>query len=299
MRSEKRGNLYLLTGIILGFIIGLAYAWVLAPVEYVNTTPDTLQEQFKQAYILQIAHAYQANGDAARAQARIALFREPNIGGYITGLAQQFLAKGSPVKEVRALSSLAEVALLSPGELPALPTNVPLPTGMPTATYTPSPTNTIAPTSTNTQKPAEPTAAGAEKTPQKSATPTLSPTPLPTRTPSPTPAEPFVLAERNLVCDPKRDPAILMVNLRDAAGNGIPGVEIIVNWPSGEEHFFTGLKPDIDAGFADFEMIPGITYTLRLADGSQRLTDLKLAECTAQNGDRIWGSWELIFEQPR
>lgn len=34
-------------------------------------------------------------------------------------------------------------------------------------------------------------------------------------------------------------------------------------------------------------------------DGSQRLTDLKLAECTAQNGDRIWGSWELIFEQPR
>jgi hypothetical protein len=75
-------------------------------------------------------------------------------------------------------------------------------------------------------------------------------------------------------------------------------VELIVTWQGGEDHFFTGLKPELGLGYADFTMTPGVEYTLQLGAGGEPVTDLKPAECQAAGGARYWGSWRLIFIQP-
>lgn len=51
--------------IALGVAAGLAYAWIVNPVEYVNTTPDTLRPDFKTDYVLMVAEVYRAEGDLA------------------------------------------------------------------------------------------------------------------------------------------------------------------------------------------------------------------------------------------
>jgi hypothetical protein len=78
----------------------------------------------------------------------------------------------------------------------------------------------------------------------------------------------------------------------------VPGVEVIVVTDQGEDHFFTGLKPEISLGYADFTMRPGQRYQLRLAEGGDLISNLEAQECETENGDRYWGSLRLVFVQP-
>lgn len=59
--------------VILGIAAGLYYGWVLSPVEYVDTTPDTLRADYKTDYVLMVAEVYQADGDTETAIRRLAL----------------------------------------------------------------------------------------------------------------------------------------------------------------------------------------------------------------------------------
>lgn len=58
--------------IFLGVSLGLAYGWVINPVKYVNTSPDTLREDYKTDYVLMVAEAYHSDGDNAVAARRLA-----------------------------------------------------------------------------------------------------------------------------------------------------------------------------------------------------------------------------------
>lgn len=281
---------YLLTGLIIGLALGILIAWVIFPVQYVNTAPASLREDFQEQYRALIAAAYLATGDLARTQARLALLQDPNISDTLAAQAQRALAAGKPAEEVRALAQLASVAHLPPDQFPTPPP----PTPSPTAANLPSPTPTanltpaISPSPTASQpSPTSPT--------PTSPTPTL---PLPTLTRTPTPALPFILNQQVLRCDPLISAPLLTVQILDTNGNGIPGIEIIMTWSGGEEHFFTGLKPELGAGYADFAMTPDLTYTLRLADGSQVITNLTATQCQTEDGQTAWGAWDLVFVQP-
>ena len=59
--------------IILGISAGLYYGWVLSPVEYVDTTPDTLRIDYKTDYVLMVAEVHQRDGDIETAVRRLAL----------------------------------------------------------------------------------------------------------------------------------------------------------------------------------------------------------------------------------
>ena len=83
----------------------------------------------------------------------------------------------------------------------------------------------------------------------------------------------------------------------DAAEGPVPGREVIVVWDAGQDHFFTGLKPELGLGYGDFEMTEDISYTLRLADSQQPITNLTVYECDGQDGEPYPGSWLLRFEQ--
>ena len=61
---------------------------------------------------------------------------------------------------------------------------------------------------------------------------------------------------------------------------------------------FTGLKPEIGIGYADFDMEPGVDYTLGIPEGGETVEGLSPEECSANSGERYWGGWLVIFEQP-
>jgi hypothetical protein len=45
------------------------------------------------------------------------------------------------------------------------------------------------------------------------------------------------------------------------------GVEIIVTWNRGEDRFFTGFKPELGNGYADFVMQADTVYNIRIVTG--------------------------------
>jgi hypothetical protein len=291
---EERGPWYLLTGLVIGIIVGLVYAWRIAPVKYIDTTPATLRQDFKDQYRALIAIAYAADGDLVRAQARLKQLKDPNSAQTVAIQAQQALAGGRPADEAHALGLLA-VALSQNVSSALKPETSQIPTNSaPTETETPVPA-TASPSPTSLAATPSPSAVISSTIP---ATEPVN-TPLPSRTPTPTSGAPFVLSgEPKLVCDSNLKRPLIMVEAKDAAGQPVPGVEVIVNWPGGEDHFFTGLKPEKGPGYGDFVMTQDVTYTVHVADGGQSVPDLKTSECQGSGGSRFLGSWSLIFVQP-
>jgi len=62
-----------LLALILGISLGLIYGWVISPVQYVDTTPDTLRADYRADYVLMVAEAYQREQDGDLAVRRLAI----------------------------------------------------------------------------------------------------------------------------------------------------------------------------------------------------------------------------------
>ncbi len=310
--NDERGSWYLLTAIVLGISLGLLYSWAINPVDYVDTPPVSLRAEYKDQYRAVIAAAFEATGDLQRARDRLALLGDEEPSLALVAQAQRYLAEGRDFADAQALAFLASALGQVPSPVPTRPENTA--TSTPTATETPSPTPTETASATSTRKATDtatatltehpletPTATLTPtntQTPRPSPTPTSTNTPRPTTTPTATLAPPFVLQNQILVCNPTIEEAQIQVFVANAAGIGIPGVEIAIYWEAGEEHFFTGLKPEIDPGYADFTMEPGVAYTLQVAEGGQLIPDLSAPECTDASGSLYWGSWRLVFTHP-
>jgi hypothetical protein len=105
--NEYRGPWYLLTGLIIGLVLGFIYAKWVSPVEYESVDPSTLNSENIQQYRLMIAQAYGANGDLVRAKARLSLLGDRDPGKALIEQAQQILAENGPLKDAQALGVLA------------------------------------------------------------------------------------------------------------------------------------------------------------------------------------------------
>ncbi len=105
--SDNRGPWYLVTGMILGLALGLVYAWVFSPVQFVDNSPSSLQPAFKDQYRTMIAVAFASNRDLGRAQARLGLLGDLDPYRALSAQAQQYLAEGGSPDEARALGELA------------------------------------------------------------------------------------------------------------------------------------------------------------------------------------------------
>ena len=62
----------LLIGIFIGLLLGLLFGWVIRPVEYVDTSPEALREDFRSDYVLMVAEAYLVDRDLELARYRLA-----------------------------------------------------------------------------------------------------------------------------------------------------------------------------------------------------------------------------------
>ncbi|HBG75033.1 MAG: hypothetical protein A2X25_04495 [Chloroflexi bacterium GWB2_49_20] len=274
-----KGNWYLLSGVVIGVLLGLIISWVVAPVKYVNTVPASMRADFKDEFRSQIASAYYSSNNLARAQARLALLGDPDPIQSLTTQAQNLLTAGDPTGTAYLLAYLVDALKQSTGIILETATRN-TPTGN-TSTSTP---DGISLSSTGT--------------PSKLPTSVNTPTPRPTHTPSPTLGEPFILKSNQAICDSPQKSLLLQVIVTNSAGQPIPGTEIIITWSTGEEHFFTGLKPELGDGYADFLMIPDVFYNIQLAKGGALVSNLTAPPCSVEAGNTTWGSLILIFQQP-
>ena len=62
-----------LIAIAVGAAGGMFYGWVLNPVEYVDTSPDSLRIDYKADYVLMVAEAYRVENNLGLAARRLAL----------------------------------------------------------------------------------------------------------------------------------------------------------------------------------------------------------------------------------
>jgi hypothetical protein len=301
MNGDRRPPIFLLTGLVIGVVLGLVYAWVLRPVESVETNPSTLSDGYKNAYREIIAEAYIANGDLGRAKARLNLLGDEDPVRALTVQAQLTLGEEGSETIAQALGILAAKLAGETGPLPTTetrPTHEAATGTIPTSNVQ-EPVETATPTSTATHTPTETTGPEESTAPDETGGLT-TPTVIlpPTQAASPTAGAPFTLLEIALDCGREYEVPLIQVNALNAVNIPVAGVQIVVTWDNGVNTFYTGFKPELGLGYADFEMTPGIIYVLQLTKGDKPVTGLAAQECEGSGGARYWGSWRLTFKQP-
>jgi len=297
-RHERRWPpwLALLLGLGLGLAAGLGYAWGLSPVQYYNTDPVDLRPEYKETWVLLVAAAYRQDGDLDRVLYRLAGLDDPQIGRSVAELTERYIREGKPAARIRALAALADALGARTDAM-----MIYLATPEPTLFFTPTP----APPTPSASATETPTALPFTDTP----TPSPLPTPTPTRTPNPTPTvrptvtrrptptslPPYVLQERKRVCPSAGDTPRIEIVVQTREGAGIPGVEIWVSGAGGAERFYTGLKPEIGLGYADFDLAADVVYTVAVGDPNRPLvTNLSAEPCRPGEADSPLASWQLI-----
>ncbi len=275
--------------LVVGAAFGLAYAWIVSPVKVVDSAPEALRADFKDAYRAAIAASYSANGDLPRAQARLALLADADPYAALSAQAQRMLAAGEPFRSVQEVAQLAS----------ALQGSRPTATATKFLAQTPSPFGATLIPSTSIAATVTSPIPLETSIPFDTATPLpdYTPTARPTRTPIPPPGAPFELLSQETLCDETLPEGILQVIAMTVERRQIPGVELILSWLGGEEHFFTGFKPELGNGYADYQMSPGVTYTLRAADGGTPISGLTPPSCTAQNGEAFFGGLKITLQR--
>ena len=65
---------FIIIALIAGIGMGLAYGWLIDPVDFFDLTPDTLHINYKTDYVLMTAEAYRLEHDPGLAARRLAIF---------------------------------------------------------------------------------------------------------------------------------------------------------------------------------------------------------------------------------
>ena len=276
-------------GIGIGIAAGLIYTWEIDPVVRTNTAPWQLSEQDREDYVVAVALSYAHNRDLNLAFDRLRAIRpEQNIWNLVAEIACNRMKQGktvtnADVRVLRAMEDLYGPQGARDCAWGAFPTPAPL-GPLPTATPAISPTPSLIPPSTKT--------------------PTL---PIPTNTPvqvtQPTPspsAGGYELSRLQSFCNPDA-PGVIEVRVYDTRGQGVPGVKVQAVWRGNlSDTFFTGLKPEREPGYADFEMASGVTYTVLIPNLVSDPPVVDAVPCeTSDDGEVTITSYWVNFEQRR
>jgi hypothetical protein len=267
----------LLFGLAIGLAVALYYAWVLSPVVYTDASPARFSQSYKEEYIFLVSQNYAATGDWEQAEQRLLALNDPNLHQTVEGMLEKYLREQKTADSIRNLANLAQ-KLGVEGEVMVVFAPTPLTAVSPTPTSTPDLLPT--PTATLTRPPTQ--------------TPISTATLRPTDEPSATPRPNYRLLFQEPICEDEPAPRIEVETL-DAFLTPEPGIEVIVRWSGGEDHFYTGFKPEQGPGYGDFTMSPDVSYTVLLAAGSPEVSGLRLEACDNQ----AEGGWRLTFQNLR
>jgi hypothetical protein len=264
----------LFLGIGLGITIGLIYTWQIDPVIEKNTSPWQLSAQAREDYVVAVSLSYAYNRDLPLAFNRLRALRpDQNVWGMVAEIACDRVKQGKTVtngdvRVIRALVQLYQPQGATGCADDRYPTPAPMivTTPLPEASSTPS----LTPPFTKTPTPPIPT-------------PTPYQAPIATSTPA---SGGYILARLQSFCDSASN-GVIEVRVYDRLGNGVPGFPVEVTWSGNQsETFYTGLKPERELGYADFEMTAGRSYAVSVPglQGNPPVVDASPCEAETDNG---------------
>ena len=81
--------------LLIGISLGLFYGWIISPVQFVDTTPETLRADYRTDYVLMVAEIYNADGNLSLAAQRLAILgslppADIATNGYKTAIQLRF-----------------------------------------------------------------------------------------------------------------------------------------------------------------------------------------------------------------
>lgn len=267
---------------MLGLILGVAYARWIDPVRVTEASPAQLTETYRHAWIVMAAAALAQDGDWDRTRARLDTLRDPALPQTVKSLFDQSDAQGARAA-ARALAQLADRLGARSAEM-----SVYLVTAVITPTPAPAPIRTAMPGTGGPSTP-RPTFSGdaATATPTPPVTrPSITPLPPPTYLPG------YQIISQIAECT--RPPALpqIRVTVQAATGEPLAGVTIWIAWDGGRDQFVTGLKPEINSGYGDFDMLRNRNYNVSIEQPESVIaTGLQAEDCAA--GGAV--SWRLTI----
>ncbi len=224
---------------IAGIVAGLAFAWLVAPMQPAGVTPDRLSPTERELVIRLIADSFAADGDRDAAARRLNGLG-PAAEGTLVEMIASDLTKERPSVTANNLIGLAEGLTIGAPIVKLLAR----PAGIPPAT----PSASSVPTSADIT--ATPAAKGQ-----------------------------FELTERVVFCSAGDDANRIEINIIDSDGQPQAGVAITVFWDDGRDSFFTGFTPNQGPGYADFTMKQGAIYSVAIAEDEVSVAGLEPQLC--------------------
>ena len=106
MNSRRSRWVFIVLALLAGIGIGLAYGWVIDPVDFFDLTPDTLRADYKADYVLMTAEAYHADQDPGLAARRLAIFGAQSPTSIAQSGLQYARAEGFPASDLQLIQEL-------------------------------------------------------------------------------------------------------------------------------------------------------------------------------------------------
>ena len=97
----------LILGFIIGAVIAILFGWLVRPVEYIDTSPDSLRIDFRTDYALMVAESYAEDQDLTLAQVRLAALGPLPVDEYVTQAINHALEQSFGRPDLERLNVLA------------------------------------------------------------------------------------------------------------------------------------------------------------------------------------------------
>lgn len=96
-------------------LLGLFFGWVIRPVEYIDTAPEALRDDFRSDYVLMVAEAYLADRDLELARFRLASLGSHPPLNYLVDAIDFGVENGFKQIDLQTLNQLAvDLRLIPP-----------------------------------------------------------------------------------------------------------------------------------------------------------------------------------------
>jgi hypothetical protein len=259
---------FVVIALVIGLAMGLAYAWLIDPLTFSESSPAQVMKSYRDVWLIMAAEAYAQDDDWERTQARVNSLHDANLSQTLIDLFDHYQAS-DPNPTARALARLADRL------------NVRTPAMQVYLAAIIEPTREFIPTieSTATPRPID----------VQPATPTATPEPPPTVLPTATPIPDYQVIDRTVECTPSRQPPQIRVIVQDQFGQSVSGKEIWITWEDGgKDRFVTGLKPEIDPGYGDFDMLPDRSYNVGVDKQTSVVVSGLRADSCESDGRTSW-----------
>ncbi len=276
-------------GLVLGIGGGLFFAWYVSPIPEFDNEPWQLTADAKADFVVAIMLRYSQDGDVGRAvQSLIDLRLSGDPIQTVADMACSLASTGyannvSGVRAIRAMMSFYQPQGRTGCADSLIPADNVAATDVIEITV-PTNTPTLAPPATKTPTPLRP--AGG------------SPTPALVIVPTSAPQSDFIYVNATTFCDANASGMIEVYVYAVNGATGIPGQAIRVRWDGGESIFFTGLKPERGAAYADFQMEADRSYIVDMPGRADPLPQpLVAVPCTTPEGGRAVISYRVTFRE--